>query len=172
MEFYCPPNLDFATNRKRPDFKNLSLQINEPARYSHFLPWFFTKIIHFGIVEYFPSNRTLLPPIVLKTPADPLLLPSNFTLLPLAWSFSVSAVALRWNPQVSLSPDPETSTRKPQVSVLIPRPRPRIKDSDLFLSLCALCCIYFNTVYTVVCVTYASHCRSFIFSASITENQM
>ena len=68
----------------------------------------------------------------------------------------------------SLSPNAEILTQKHQVSVPTPSPRSKSKDSDSFWSLCTLCCICFNTVYTVVCVTYASHGRSFMFSTSVT----
>ena len=76
MEFSCPPNLDFATEMKRPDFKAFPLQINEPGRYSHLLPWFFTKLSYLGIIKYFPPNWTLIPPTDLVPPANPLLMPA------------------------------------------------------------------------------------------------
>ena len=76
---------------------------------------------------------------------------SGFNLRPLARSFSVSAPI-------------ETP-----ISVPIPRPLSKSKDSDSLLSLWTLCCIFFNTVYSVICVTYESQCRSFMFSNSVND---
>jgi hypothetical protein len=73
MNFGMPRTLDFAVERKRPNFTERPLCANEPLRYTHFLPTITTEILTRGIKKFFPPSWSLipLPPLIRPPTGDP-----------------------------------------------------------------------------------------------------
>jgi hypothetical protein len=73
MNFGMPRNLDFAVERKRPNFEQVPLCANEPLRYTFYLASILTMMVAKGIKKHFPRNWSLIPelPLVPVPAGDP-----------------------------------------------------------------------------------------------------
>ena len=73
MNFGTPAHLDFAIERKRPDFVQSPLCANEALRYTYYLAFIQTLMAAKGIKRYLPPNWSLMPtpPLVMPPAGDP-----------------------------------------------------------------------------------------------------
>jgi hypothetical protein len=76
MNFGMPRALDFAVERKRPNFELVPLAANDPLRYTYYLAYIMTMIVAKGLKKFFPPGWSLnpLPPLVMP-PVGPLMGP-------------------------------------------------------------------------------------------------
>ena len=71
MNFGTPLHLDFAIERKRPNFEQSPLCANEALRYTYYLAFIQTLMVAKGIKRYLPPNWSLMPTPPLVMPPAP-----------------------------------------------------------------------------------------------------